>query len=135
MWSKREDGAPASAGVAVEDARGVPGKQTLTSALPAVQRRADGAGAAAGDVAAIAQRGVAGPGQALPHGGQIQALFGRHDVSGVQAHVGGAAGSSCAAGWARPATRTSSTPTRWPTRWSPAAPPRGCSIRWQAAAR
>jgi hypothetical protein len=91
MWSKREDGAPASAGVAVEDARGVPGKQTLTSALPAVQRRADGAGAAAGDVAAIAQRGVAGPGQALPHGGQIQALFGRHDVSGVQAHVGGAA--------------------------------------------
>lgn len=58
--------------------------------MPPAQRKADGAGGGA-DVAAIAQQGVAGAGQALPHSPQIQALFGRHDVSGIQAHVGGAA--------------------------------------------
>lgn len=43
------------------------------------------------DVQASAAKGVAGVGQALPHLGAIQASFGKHDVSGVQAHVGGAA--------------------------------------------
>jgi hypothetical protein len=43
------------------------------------------------EVQATAARGVAGAGGALPHRATIQALFGRHDVSGVGAHVGGAA--------------------------------------------
>ena len=89
MWSKRDSGASTSAATARDDAQSAPGKRTLTAALPPVQRKADGGGGA--DVAAIAQQGVAGAGQALPHGPQIQALFGRHDVSGVEAHVGGAA--------------------------------------------
>lgn len=38
-----------------------------------------------------AAHGVTGPSQALPHRDAIQASFGRHDVSGVQAHVGGRA--------------------------------------------
>lgn len=93
MWSRRENGAEANDaagdGAARKDAAPAPGKHTLTAALPPVQRRASGGSAA--DVTAIAQQGVAGPGQALPHGVAIQSLFGRHDVSGVQAHVGGAA--------------------------------------------
>ena len=44
------------------------------------------------DVPAVAAAGVAGTGQPLPHLEPIQASFGRHDVSGVVAHVGGAAG-------------------------------------------
>jgi hypothetical protein len=38
--------------------------------------------------------GVAGPGARLPHLERIQRAFGSHDVSGVQAHVGGAAAQS-----------------------------------------
>ncbi len=40
---------------------------------------------------AIAGQGVAGASDPLPHGDAIQASFGRHDVSGVQAAVGGPA--------------------------------------------
>ena len=43
------------------------------------------------DLHAHADAGVAGAGGALPHHEQIQSSFGKHDVSGVQAHVGGAA--------------------------------------------
>jgi hypothetical protein len=81
------------------DHSATPGKHTLTEALPRVQRNAESLGylqrkadgEAGGDVLAEAQRGVSGPAQALPHGTRIQALFGRHDVSGVRAHVGGPA--------------------------------------------
>ncbi|MBX3162621.1 MAG: DUF4157 domain-containing protein [Deltaproteobacteria bacterium] len=38
-----------------------------------------------------ARRGFAGPARALPHLATIQTSFGKHDVSGVQAHVGGPA--------------------------------------------
>ena len=48
-----------------------------------------GAGGDGATVPAIAARGVSGAGQKLPHGERIQASFGRHDVSGVRAHVGG----------------------------------------------
>ena len=49
-------------------------------------------GAASDDqVHEAAQRGVAGAGSALPHGDAIQRAFGRHDISGAQAHVGGEA--------------------------------------------
>jgi hypothetical protein len=69
-----------------------PGKTTrveqASEAYGAVQARGDLDGP---EVQATAAHGVAGPGGALPHGEQIQALFGRHDVSGVGAHVGGPA--------------------------------------------
>ncbi len=59
--------------------------------LPAVQRTGDG-GATGADVHAAAARGVDGPGAALPHAAAIQAGFGpAHDVSRIEAHVGGAA--------------------------------------------
>lgn len=41
---------------------------------------------------AAAERGVQGGGSLLPFGDQVQESFGRHDISGVRAHVGGAAG-------------------------------------------
>jgi hypothetical protein len=94
MWSKREDGSHADR-AATGDKRGAatPGKHTLTEALSPVQRQAEslGHGGSHGDVMAAAQHGVSGTPQALPHRDQIQALFGRHDVSNVQAHVGGPA--------------------------------------------
>jgi hypothetical protein len=44
----------------------------------------------------IAARGVEGSGSALPHLDKIQASFGRHDVSQVQAYTGGAAAAASA---------------------------------------
>ena len=41
------------------------------------------------DITEAAAQGVAGGGGPLPHGDTIQRAFGRHDVSGVEAHVGG----------------------------------------------
>jgi uncharacterized protein DUF4157/microbial transglutaminase len=37
---------------------------------------------------AVADAGLMGGGQALPHADKIQSAFGRHDVSGVRAHTG-----------------------------------------------
>ncbi len=48
-----------------------------------------------------AAHGVSGAGGSLPHLGAIQRAFGRHDVSGVQAHVGGKAAEGSAAMGAR----------------------------------
>jgi len=45
---------------------------------------------------AAAARGIATPWSALPHAGAIQRSFGRHDVSSIQAHVGGAAAAAAA---------------------------------------
>ncbi len=60
-----------------------------------VQRRGDGDGG--GDVHAAAARGLEAPAQRLPFLDQIQRSFGAdHDVSGVQAHVGGAAAEASA---------------------------------------
>jgi len=42
----------------------------------------------------VAGAGVSGGGSALPHRDKIQASFGAHDVSGVDAHVGGPAGTA-----------------------------------------
>jgi hypothetical protein len=70
----------------------VPGKHTLVEQVaPAeIQRRASGAADPdAGAVHAAAERGIATPATELPHGQRIQRAFGRHDVSGIQAHVGG----------------------------------------------
>jgi Domain of unknown function (DUF4157) len=75
--------------------RSNPGKHTLTEQLPTlVQRSACPSSSASPDEAGVqraAARGVAGAGGPLPHGVKIQQLFGRHDISGVQAHVGGEA--------------------------------------------
>jgi outer membrane protein OmpA-like peptidoglycan-associated protein len=48
-------------------------------------------------VHSAAEHGVQGGGGTLPHLGTIQHLFGRHDVSGVSAHVGGPAAEACQA--------------------------------------
>lgn len=59
----------------------------------AVQRKDSGEGAGGG-IHAIAQRGLSGGASTLPHLERIQAAFGRHDVSSVRAHTGGAAQSA-----------------------------------------
>ncbi len=98
-----------------------PGKSTLTSRLgaspasiaravvaqlqaaespapAAVQARGDLDGP---DVHALAAQGTAGGGGTLPFLDEIQRAFGHHDVSGVRAHVGGAAAEASAAMGAR----------------------------------
>ncbi len=57
----------------------------------AVQRRANGTAATTTDVNATAQAGVAGANSRLPHFDAIQRSFGKHNISGIQAQVGGAA--------------------------------------------
>jgi uncharacterized protein DUF4157 len=64
-----------------------------------VQQRAAGGGPGAGpgaeQIHASAQRGIATASGELPHRAAIQRAFGRHDISSIQAHVGGdAAGSA-----------------------------------------
>jgi hypothetical protein len=61
------------------------------------EAKQDAAGGTATGVHAAAERGVAGPGTTLPHGDKIQAAFGPHDVSGIQAHVDGSAADACGA--------------------------------------
>jgi hypothetical protein len=56
-----------------------------------VQRKANAEAADREPAQQIAAGGVSGAGQALPHAGTIQRLFGRHDIAEVQAHVGGPA--------------------------------------------
>jgi hypothetical protein len=106
---------PAARGVGVDSgpAHRVPGRQTLVEAShlagpvgraasgTAVQRAAT-AGAPAGPgasdaVQAAAERGTSGAAGTLPHFDRIQMLFGRHDVSGVRAYVGGPAAEGAAA--------------------------------------
>ncbi len=48
-------------------------------------------GGGADQVHEAAAHGIASGGGAMPHGGAIQQAFGAHDVSGIQAHTGGAA--------------------------------------------
>ncbi len=55
---------------------------------PVVQLKGDGGGASVHDVA---DSGFSGASSSLPHLDKIQSSFGSHDVSGVQAHVGGPA--------------------------------------------
>ncbi len=63
-----------------------------------VQRKADTHTGLSDDaIGAHAAAGVAGGGQTLPHLETIQRAFGPHDVSGVRAHVGGAAAEASSA--------------------------------------
>src|SRR5688500_12417419 len=100
MALSRPWGRPRGRGVSVKNRRGPDsggsggapggggsiGKRTLTGS---VQRRAkDTAPVDAASTVETAERGVAGPGGALPHVDRIQESFGPgHDVSGVRAHV------------------------------------------------
>ncbi|HUQ03195.1 MAG TPA: DUF4157 domain-containing protein [Kofleriaceae bacterium] len=80
-------------GTAGDGARG-----TAHSAHSAPVQRKGGSDAADPEAArAAAARGVAGSGGALPHLATIQAAFGKHDVSSVRAHVGGAAADAAGA--------------------------------------
>jgi hypothetical protein len=80
----------------------VPGRRTLVEQIqPSTVPRAGAAGANGspehGDVHAAAQRGVATPATALPFRHTLQQLFGRHDISGVEAHTGSDAAASARA--------------------------------------
>jgi hypothetical protein len=80
-------------GKAESRAAGTPGKRTLSEGL-AVQRKVDAPEASTGPAESIhqaAQTGVSGPGSPLPYADRIQSLFGRHNISQVEAHVGGEA--------------------------------------------
>jgi Domain of unknown function (DUF4157) len=77
-----------------------PGKHTLVPQLDAsvVQRQAVGSGARDDASAhAAASRGIATPASALPYADTVQRLFGRHDISAIQAHTGGEAAASASA--------------------------------------
>ncbi len=64
---------------------------------PLAPTQMKGGGESTEAVHAAAQRGTAGGGGSLPHLGKIQAAFGGHDVSSVQAYSGGAATEASAA--------------------------------------
>src|SRR5438105_4602455 len=55
------------------------------------RREPSGAGERVKDVHAAADRGLSGSAGALPHLDVVQRSFGRHDVGGIEAHVGGPA--------------------------------------------
>jgi outer membrane protein OmpA-like peptidoglycan-associated protein len=92
----RRDGGSGSEGAQVQRRVMDPGRRTLVeqsyggATPPPVQRRAE-SGAGHGDATAVATQGLTGSSVALPHADRIQAAFGRHSVSGVQAHIGGPA--------------------------------------------
>src|SRR5262245_15453594 len=68
-------------------------KQNAVSAMAESPRFGDDfTGASVNDLHLIAQNGLTGTADRLPHLGQIQRSFGRqHDLSGVKAYVGGQA--------------------------------------------
>jgi hypothetical protein len=63
-------------------------RRTIHDLFPGVQRKSAGAEPDTAAIHASAQRGVATATSPLPHAGTIQRLFGRHDISGIQAHAG-----------------------------------------------
>jgi hypothetical protein len=60
------------------------GKRTRAQALETGQPPTTGPAR----VHAAAEHGISGSATALPHAATIQALFGRHDISGIRAHTG-----------------------------------------------
>ena len=69
--------------------------QTPPTTGAPVQRKSTGDDSVDGvDHAEVARAGTSGSGGSLPHQETIQRSFGRHDVSGVRAHVGGKAAES-----------------------------------------
>jgi len=91
---RRAADAPAAPAAAASPSAGpAPGAGPRTSLqmLFGVQRDATAAVEDPAQVHAAAARGTATPATRLPHADQIQRAFGRHDISGIQAHVGGEA--------------------------------------------
>jgi Domain of unknown function (DUF4157) len=69
-----------------------PGKRTLVQQLDVQRSTGSAPSPTATEASAVqhaAARGVAGASGQLPHAETIQRLFGRHDISGVEAHMGG----------------------------------------------
>jgi hypothetical protein len=96
----KRSSSPDLAATATGPQAGAVGKQTLVQQQAhgsGVQRRANGGEADSSAVHAAAERGTATASSALPHGDMIQRAFGRHDVSGIQAHTGGEATESAQA--------------------------------------
>ena len=73
------------------DLRNMGVSQQIQAMRPAPPVQFAGGGGGTEAVHKAAREGVSGSGGALPHLDAIQHAFGDHDVSGVQAHVGGAA--------------------------------------------
>ncbi len=63
-------------------------RPTIHDLFGTVQRKATRAEPDAEAVHATAQRGIAMAASPLPHADTIQRAFGRHDISGIQAHAG-----------------------------------------------
>lgn len=84
----RDGEAASPSTVAAEAESALPPRRTVRSAAT-LQRQ--GGGSAATHALDVAAEGVSGSGGSLPHLQRIQSAFGRHDVSRVQAHVGGRA--------------------------------------------
>ncbi len=82
----RDERGPAPA---VAEARGAEAQRSLGNRV--VQHLLRAGAAEPGEAASTraAARGRASPAMSLAHGGAIQRAFGRHDVSGLVAHVGG----------------------------------------------
>jgi hypothetical protein len=74
-------------------------RKSSVAGLRQVQQKASGeaSGKAGGDLQSVAARGIESPTTALPHADRIQASFGGHDVSSIQAHVGGTTASEMGA--------------------------------------
>ncbi len=87
---------PGSPGWAVQ-AQSAYGNSFVQAMLDGGEGALQADGELSGDAHAVAAGGVSGGGAALPHGEAIQASFGSHDVSGIEAHVGGAAAEASAA--------------------------------------
>jgi len=92
--------APASASASGRGGAAEPGvfRWTLDDLFGPVQRHAaPSAPQDSASVHAAAERGISGAATSLPHLDSIQRAFGRHDVSGVKAHVGEEAAAGSAA--------------------------------------
>jgi Domain of unknown function (DUF4157) len=74
-------------------------RKSSAAGLRQIQQKASGeaGGKAGGDLQSVAARGIDSPTTALPHADRIQASFGGHDVSQIQAHVGGSTASEMGA--------------------------------------
>ncbi|MBK9034717.1 MAG: DUF4157 domain-containing protein [Myxococcales bacterium] len=70
--------------------------QLMAEPIPGrVVQRDGGDGGSPGHVHAAAERGISSASTSMPHASTIQASFGKHDISHVQAHVGGGAADAC----------------------------------------
>jgi len=85
--TKAQDQAARANEPATTGAGGAGAAQAWKGYVKAVQ--AKGGNVKGANAEARAAEGVKGAGQALPHGETIQKAFGKHDISGVKAHVGG----------------------------------------------